>query len=113
TTCFSFTKFLTFNHTRIATKQPLLFQRWTEFGIHFAKCTGNTQFDSLGLAFRTTTLYVYRYIILINSFNSFERKFYLILQINQREIVFVFFVVNLNLAGTLAQVYTGYCFFTT
>ena len=109
----SLTKLLPLYRTAVAAHKSFLFQGRAVFRVDFAKCAGNAQLDSFGLAFRSAAAYINHHVKrAFNAFQRFHWQLNLILQVHQREILLVLFAIYRDITCAFCNIYAGYSFLT-
>jgi hypothetical protein len=113
TTGFLLTEFLTFNRARITLQEAGGLQCGTILRVDFDQDTGDAEHCCFSLAFHTTTGGVDLDVVFVGRLNSFQRALYLVLQVYQRKILLVVFIIYGDGAGAAREKYTRYSFLTT
>jgi len=102
--------FFPLNGSRVTAQQAGSFEGGPEFGVDFEQGAGDTKLGGFSLALDPATGGVDLHIILVGKLDCLERQFDLILEINQREILFVILIVDDDLTITFTKEDPGYGF---
>ena len=104
--------FFAFDGSRVAAEEAGRFQGRAEFGIDFEEGAGDAEFGGFSLSFDPAAGGVDLHVVFIGEFDGLQRQFDLVLEIYERKILFVVFIVDDNLTVAFAEEDPGDGFLT-